>query len=484
MGTTVRVFEPKEGSTNASCRVSFYGDKVVVMNFQGSNSDHDNQLRNRVNFQDEEEECEEEGDLIDDGSFAIHKTLRNEHLGTVIFHIDNTASMKRERRMDLTKNVLKRAIPSLLRQGYQIILNAWSSSSQTKGRIQTRKINPTNQLLEPENIDELHHYLETDVFTVLQPDGRTDLYGSCFQLFHQCRDLIQQNNAKAVYSFVLTDGNHNRLDFPHWVTPTVEGQTYFGVLTAVSYNKTIKFAETPNAVWNEEEAQAFLRDEYASLVAYCDERKKCSSSTSHRDNSSRINGVSLTIIAIGDASTETLSKLTQTLGNGCLLYGITEVNQADEVFENITTQAGASRISIEFPNDPAVQSITLGYSLADGEKKGVSGCAVLESTAIAEKAHHCASIRVTTDTQSVALYASSSLLSSSAGSISSSSAKSAFSVASSFYTAEYNFFMAESMSACIKEFLAAIRRIRNNIYEVSEVCNQTNNTDSVSAPFN
>ena len=37
-------------------------------------------------------------------------------MGTIVFHIDTTASMKREQRMELTKQVLLRVIPGIIYQ--------------------------------------------------------------------------------------------------------------------------------------------------------------------------------------------------------------------------------------------------------------------------------------------------------------------------------------------------------------------------------
>jgi hypothetical protein len=183
--------------------------------------------------------------------------------GTIVFHIDNTSSMLREKRMVLTKGVLRRVIPNFLRMGFHIIVNAWASTTENKGRIVTRVVAPDAALLqallgvEPATsqagsaqsaetaaedsavVDHealLLQYLDTKVFDILTPKGQTDLYGSCFQLLRQCRTLLQPTPGSAtapgpVYAFVLTDGEHNRLDFPLHA-PNKEGEDYFGVYAA------------------------------------------------------------------------------------------------------------------------------------------------------------------------------------------------------------------------------------------------------------
>lgn len=189
-------------------------------------------------------------------------------VGTVVFHIDNTSSMLRDKRMNLTKEVLSRVIPSFLRQGFRIVVNAWASTPDNNGQIQTREVTPDAALLEAllgvsdnsstastagaaawgvrddsadasETTDvgaQLQKYLDEQVFDILVPKGRTDLYGSCFQLLQQCAALQASSistttTAGPVFAFVLTDGEHNKLDAPVH-KPVVEEEDYFGVYTA------------------------------------------------------------------------------------------------------------------------------------------------------------------------------------------------------------------------------------------------------------
>jgi hypothetical protein len=144
--------------------------------------------------------------------------------------------------------------------GFHIIVNAWASTTENKGRIVTRVVAPDAALLqallgvetttaraggapaETEDSAAVDHeaqllqYLDNKVFDILTPKGQTDLYGSCFQLLRQCKTLLQGapgvgSAPGPVYAFVLTDGEHNRLDFPLHA-PTQEGEDYFGVYAA------------------------------------------------------------------------------------------------------------------------------------------------------------------------------------------------------------------------------------------------------------
>jgi hypothetical protein len=203
--------------------------------------------------------------------------------GTIVFHIDNTSSMLREKRMELTKEVLRRVIPNFLRMGFHIIVNAWASTTENKGRIVTRVVAPDAALLQAllgvetreggagssagsadaaedsAAIDpevQLLQYLDAKVFDILTPKGQTDLYGSCFQLLRQCKALLQPTPGRAaapgpepgpVYAFVLTDGEHNRVDFPLHA-PAKEGEDYFGVYAAApstTGNATLFYANFP-----------------------------------------------------------------------------------------------------------------------------------------------------------------------------------------------------------------------------------------------
>lgn len=154
--------------------------------------------------------------------------------------------MLRDKRMTLTKDVLKRVIPIFLRMGFRVIVNAWASTNENKGRIKTREVVLDEHLLqvlhgnttseEGSRDAHIHTYLEEKVFDILEPKGRTDLYGSCFQLMRQCRTLLAPAaggtaSAGPVYAFVLTDGEHNKLDVPLH-QPTHLGEDYFGVYAA------------------------------------------------------------------------------------------------------------------------------------------------------------------------------------------------------------------------------------------------------------
>jgi hypothetical protein len=212
-----------------------FGDKIIILNIPTTLSSQSSGLirnlgegvfvgQNKKNDEDEEDE-----DLPSPPPLDRSYSLTNPQ-GTVIFHIDNTASMKRDRRMELTKEVLLRVIPRLMRDGVRIILNSWSSDDVTKGRIQVhRDLNKCPpDLLEVDRTVDLEAYITSTAFSILNPVGRTDLFGSIYQLLRQCEEYLKDG---PVHSFILTDGNHNRLDYPHH-KPARPNEDYFGVYTA------------------------------------------------------------------------------------------------------------------------------------------------------------------------------------------------------------------------------------------------------------
>jgi hypothetical protein len=194
--------------------------------------------------------------------------------------------MLRDHRVNLTKDVMSRVIPTFLRQGFRIIVNAWASTQENHGKIETREVNPDPALLQlllgvsdtvqaagadaadaSDAAAQLQNYLNTHVFDILQPKGRTDLYGSCFQLLQQCQDL---QGGGPVYAFVLTDGEHNKLDCPVHL-PKVEGEDYFGVYTATAAATKGKLKFTRNGVEPSVPlCERFLRRQLDSLNASAD----------------------------------------------------------------------------------------------------------------------------------------------------------------------------------------------------------------------
>ncbi|CAE7569795.1 unnamed protein product, partial [Symbiodinium microadriaticum] len=356
-----------------------YGDKVVLLNWRvgGDKGVVDGACR----IDDDEEEGDEGGMVI--GHNAAHQKAGQStlYLGTVIFHIDCTASMKKDNRMGLTKEVLLRVIPSLLQQGLRVWVNSWASNDDTKGRIQTREVTlPDSSLLELEKVDELRAHIQHTVFDILIPAGRTDLYGSCFQLLKQCRELVSQS--KPIYAFVLTDGNHNRLDYPLH-KPSRPGEDYFGVYKATLLSGT-KFGLS-HEPFSVEYADGFLSQELDLLHDLC-----------NRANAA----MSLTLVGIGDASTKFLSSLTSRLGDKCCFYGITEVNQADAAFGSVS--AGPDRNSIVV-TVPGIIVIPLTYSVNSGDM--VSGCGVIKNQALVEGIHQCIDIQLSSSEKDVELRA-------------------------------------------------------------------------------
>lgn len=228
--------------------VVILGDKVILHNFQQPKVQVAGQ---KVQYIEYEEETGAANVALPSPSAypgAVSGTP-GAGTGTVVFHIDNTSSMLREKRMELTKAVLSRVIPNFLRQGFRIFVNAWASTNENRGRIETREVNPDPTILQAilggmsmvdgtEAADaaaQLQSYLDTKVYDILVPKGRTDLYGSCYQLLRQCATLRRSrepaSTAGPVYAFVLTDGEHNKLDAPLH-RPQAEGEDYFGVYVA------------------------------------------------------------------------------------------------------------------------------------------------------------------------------------------------------------------------------------------------------------
>jgi serine/threonine protein kinase len=358
------------GDATCPCVVA-YGDKVVVLELSVSGAEPAVGAGTVSSGLDDEEEGEAcgAGVSMTQNSPQIDGTVGNVCTGTVIFHIDCTASMKRDNRMDLTKDVLLRVIPSLLRQGLQVWINSWASNETTKGRIQTRKVSlPDPALLEQDRLEELKTHILSTAFEILVPMGRTDLYGSCFQLLRQCREVI--STGRPVYAFVLTDGNHNRLDYPHHA-PSYPGEDYFGVYKAVLFSGT-KFGLSHDP-FTIEYANNFLRKELDTLHTLCE-----------RVNEGRADSaasLSLTIIGIGDASTKSLSDLTASLGEKCCFYGITEVSQSDPAFGNISSGGGriGNLVTIEVPG---VLTLPLNYTVDDGDV--ICGCARVAEVSLIE----------------------------------------------------------------------------------------------------
>lgn len=221
------------------------GDKVILQNFK--KQDEKKETIKYVEYE-EVTGAENVPILNTTSSKLVSKASSGTMGGTIVFHIDNTSSMIRDKRMELTKDVMRRVIPNFLRQGFKIIVNAWASTNENHGKVQTREVNPDIALLQalmgvqeagaedcnPLQAEaKLHDYLNSCVFDILVPKGRTDLYGSCFQLLQQCKKFLERENIGPIFAFVLTDGEHNKLDCPLH-QPSAEGETYFGVYHAIS----------------------------------------------------------------------------------------------------------------------------------------------------------------------------------------------------------------------------------------------------------
>ena len=283
LSTAIKLFSPN-GQVNDSPlpvpSIVLFGEKLIIQNIM---KPVESSKSNPASYIEYIEETQQENILLPpSGINSTYNTNTNNSIassstsntGIIIFHIDNTSSMLREKRMELTKAVLRRIIPKLLRWGFRIVVNSWASTDANKGRISTREVKPPIEIMQgligisssgtsgsagdsvesAAGTDEvevlLGQYLDREVFDILLPKGRTDLYGSCFQLLQQCKQLISSNTSTAtsatttctgssattvgvpVYAFVLTDGEHNKLDCPTH-RPIQEGDDYFGVYSAV-----------------------------------------------------------------------------------------------------------------------------------------------------------------------------------------------------------------------------------------------------------
>lgn len=221
--------------------------------------------------------------------------------------------------------MLHRVVPTILRQGFRVIINAWSTNSTTNGKVRSHELEVPDALLESDSAHELHDHLERAGFHILVPDGRTDLYGSCFQLLNQCQELVSSG---PVHAFVLTDGQHNLLGKPLHA-PTVAHQKYFDYYESVEAangpknSKELngfKWKRTAVTEFSEEKTQLFLKGQLDDI-----RRAGTGSSTEALGREAH---VGMTLIGIGDAETACLAAFASRLGDGCSFYGITQVSNS------------------------------------------------------------------------------------------------------------------------------------------------------------
>jgi hypothetical protein len=353
--------------TGASrCTVTAFGDKVVVLNFPLSHS------RAIDSLADDEEDSELAAGAPPAKNLSSGKPVEAATGGTVVFHIDNTASMNRNNRMILTKRTLMTVIPLYLSQGHRVVVNAWSSDPDTKGKVQSRTMAPPAATIDADGEQVLAAYLEAELAAILNPRGKTDLYGSFFQLLRQCAESIESPSATAghIQLFVLTDGNHNHLDFPLH-KPSAPDEDYFGVYAA-----------------NKQSGKAFGRTKAEFSVAVCESFLRGQMEALQTLLRSRsLPGLSCTFIGIGDADTAALSSLVDSLGESCRLYGITNVEHIESVFRDVTA-VGASLALVL--SDGSEHPLQYTYQGDDGvDSQGVfeflSGCLALGDAAEAEK---------------------------------------------------------------------------------------------------
>jgi hypothetical protein len=102
----------------------------------------------------------------------------------------------------------------------------------------------------------------------------------------------------------------------------------------------------------------------------------------------------LTIVGIGDASTQSLSSLATTLGENCSFYGITQVNHADQIFGSIQFNAPSSnKLMLNLVNASGVVDLPLSFTVEDSDC--TSGCVVISDPILLERVHCSTTVRVT-----------------------------------------------------------------------------------------
>lgn len=387
--TAVTVFLP---TARSQCSAVLFGNKLIVLNYPlVVNPPAELAMKAAWN-----EECEE-SEMVSTSKARMQNAFEisgESNTGIVIFHIDNTTSMKNHDRMNLTKKTLHGVIPDFLRRGFRVIMNAWASDPVTKGRIQTKEVNIPVDILNANNDDDggvgaISKYLEDHVFTILSPQGKTDIYGSFFQLLRQSKDVclenIEMNQRRPLLLFVLTDGNHNHLDYPMHV-PNKPNEDYFGVYAANKNNGT-KFGRTEDG-FSVSVCEEFLRKEMHSLV-----------SAIGAFGPNKGYQVTCTIIGIGEADTVALSSLATALGNDVSFYGITHVEHIDAVFRNINVADMKNQLQLQILGSKSDEKETISFQYCyeenldtENEAGRVSACCLISDPSVAQKLHHSSSI--------------------------------------------------------------------------------------------
>lgn len=396
LATAINVFQFQSTSVKNTCSAAVIGNKLVVVNFPMSTCNSES-LARKASL---EEEYEEEESML---AVRPDAPATGDYVGIVIFHIDNTTSMKNHGRMDLTKKTLLDVIPDFLRKGFRVIMNAWASDPETKGRIQTREVHIPADILDGENNspEAISEYLDDHVFTILNPKGKTDIYGSFFQLLQQCRkiclaDMRSMDRRCPLLLFVLTDGNHNHLDYPLH-KPIKFNEDYFGVYAANKNNGT-KFGRT-EAGFSVEVCEQFLSRDMASLVECIGPNAVSSLSNSQF----RGFQVTCTIIGIGEADTGALSSLAAALGPDVSFYGITQIEHIETAFRNVNIADTKKQLKLRIPGSsgdegtviPFQYCVEEGVDDAGGTSGGsISGCVDISDPLLAHRLHHGATVEI------------------------------------------------------------------------------------------
>jgi serine/threonine protein kinase len=357
-----------QGKTAEQSFIAIYGNKVVLSGLRTA------ALVSNVVRNDQDDDEGVGGELVFDD---------NSCTGIVILHIDNTKSMSRENRMVLTKQVLQRIIPQLLRLGYRVIVNAWSVKDNVEGdksMVVTRVVSSadTQALLSQDKSAELALYLETKVFDIFTTVGMTDLYGSSYQLIHQMKQFATVGQSKTVYAFLLTDGNHNLLTRPTH-PPAQLNERYFEFKAVAGNGAGVLKWEGPKSQNDIKVAslQQYLKDEYGRVVE--------SLGASDEEIT-----VSLTLVGIGDADPQGLSTLARLLGHSTGFYGVTEVQHADAVFMRATQSAAASQVVSLVCGDRLFE-----FRYTNEENGCLDGVLTVEESSVLQMLHQAKELSVT-----------------------------------------------------------------------------------------
>eukprot|EP01038_Epipyxis_sp_PR26KG_P007755 gene7755-10536_t len=437
----------------SNANIVVYGSKLILTNFIVSSQSC--LSANKDVLMDEDDGAK----MITTGisSLPMEPTI-----GTVVFHIDRTTSMSRERRMELTRQVLLRVIPKYIQRGFRVILNAWASNNINRGKMETINIDVPQEILQAatstnENGDSsmnpIAEYINDNFFHILKPDGRTDLYGALYQLLEQCKRL--NSSESPVFAFVLTDGIHNHVSPPAH-HPSGLNEDYFKLYkseimecsSASSKYRWVRTSLKPEQ-FTEEMGSKTLKNVLNNLQM----------EFSAHPNSS----FHLTLIGIGEAETKDLSNMANYFGDSTGFFGITQVDQSDSVFESsLVSSAVNSKLQLIIPLNDSKVTLDFTYTVEEDSiqseesitNKIINGCLTINDSILLETIH------MSTNTLSIT-YSNGNIC------CDMEKASSLISEPSTSVTkAIIQTNLLSDLEASVGELSSVIRRIRSTVYEI------------------